>query len=290
MNRRGFIQKTLLTLSTLWSAPSFANTVLRQLGPSVPAYIKKYFERLYKFMNTNYFSFEKRLNSSEKELISAWKLHLKEWGVNSSDVFFEFFLFSHKLQNKKVNSSRFAMGHNQWTTELLALVNRALQSHGLSPLQADTAHDKFFGLGWDLELSQIKIYRLHTTAHIPDKHLAPLSLKHSGDLWETQRISAFTYQKGKLIKKKLIVPLKEMDWSLIEKKQNLDVYSAMKILDCGPNGESLPVRWHFRLRSFFLGQAAAQLHPIISSHFTEFDQLMDSVVYESPQEMTVYYP
>ncbi len=281
MNRRIFL-RTALVSSVLWPNLSTAFPIYRLLGSGRPEYLKEYFSRLYRWYCDQFFDFERHLSAPEKAFAKQWLMDLHHWGVplNSTQMF-EHFLFSHQILNGKINSSRLALGSQFWSPSLKQKLIDLKRHRGFQV----KFEEHLFGIGWNFEADEFKFYYLFNKPEkVKDPDLRVFSLAHSDSNWLQQRICSHTYRAGKEITKKLIIPMKTLDWTKINISTFIDALSACKIIS--PSEE----RWFFRLRSIFFPLVNQSFYPIVSKHQSEFHQQADAVVYSKTDPKIFYYP
>lgn len=284
MTRRSLIQKLSL-LAALSPLSARAYPILKILGPVRKEYLHEYVQRMLKWYDREFFPIRKSMSGLERDFFDEWLEHMTTWGLSlTPNQMFPYFVFSHRCDGNHMDSSRLALGLSSWPAPLRQKARTVLKKRGaVLPKDADAG---FFGLGWDFEKDEIKSYYLHDLSRPPsDPEIQKWSLAHTEDIWMKPRMSAWTSHNGRLVKKKLIVPAAQLTPKSLPPNPAFDIVTVMKLIESGEK-----VRWHYRLRSFFMPLVSDVSHRALSEHSQEFQQFADSLIFEDKNHYTFYYP
>ena len=192
---------------------------------------------------------------------------------------FSYYTYSHRVKGADVNSSRIAYGSVAHPDEAFESAKAVLEHRGLSLPVALTTNTKFYGLGWDVQDDQFKVYfrALDWTKLSPE--FRNLAGSHSVDEHRPEALLSMTYRG------------KEID------ERKLYLY---------PKPEHLPegVQGFARMMTDRRGEVAQEdLDPKqvdqhkfndvgreIIRRYEEIGEPLDTVAYQSEDNFTLYFP
>lgn len=122
--------------------------------------LSNYHAGLFRWHCLHFFDFESALSKEEhKYLRKCWSLcdsyqEISEGGYRH----FSYYTYSHRVKGNSINSSRIAYGSINHPTPAFRAANRVLKHRGLTLPDSLTRQTKFYGLGWDIEKEQFKVY------------------------------------------------------------------------------------------------------------------------------------
>ena len=171
-----------------------------------------YHRTLFQWHCRNFFNFRRRLHATETAYLEAcFRLPTAYSEVSEGGYeHFSYFTYSHRVKGTSVNSSRLAYGSVAHPHEALAAALPVLQHRGLTVPESMTRNNLFYGLGWDIEEDQFKLYFRTLDWAALDDDFRELAGGHSPETHRDEALLSITYRRGQLEERKLyLYPLDE---------------------------------------------------------------------------------
>ena len=243
---------------------------------------RNYQRRLWQFHRRNFFDFDRALSATELRYIGtcqnaiAWS-RVNEHGAETSPFgyrHFSSYTYSHRVQGEHVNSSRIAFGSVARSEEVRPAALEVLGHRGVAvdPVYLGNAASFFYGLGWDVEADQFKVYFrvLHEQFPLPDRHASLLALAGVGIRPEI--LVSFTYTGREVAEEKVYAyPATLQGACMISTRRG--VVEQADVRDAAA--------WAERLNG--AGRD-------IISRYAEIGDSLDTIAYQDPDHFTLYFP
>jgi len=126
----------------------------------VNAQILTYHRSLFQWHCRHFFNFRRKMHRTEKDYLEVcFRLpdDFKEVSEGGYEHF-SYYTFSHRVKGKEVNSSRIAYGSVLHPEPAYQAAGPVLEHRGIVVSEALEQNTKFYGLGWDMEEDQFKVY------------------------------------------------------------------------------------------------------------------------------------
>jgi hypothetical protein len=243
-----------------------------------------YHRYLFQWHCRKFFRFRRYLSDAEKAYLETCFALAQSFQEVSDSGYehFSYYSYSHRVSGEKVNSSRLAYGSVKHPEPALEAALPVLRERSLEvdPYFLESAHSKFYGLGWDILEEQFKVY-----FRVQPVQLLPESLTHllEGYDLEDHRdegLVSFTYTRNQLSESKIYLypksslnlpPGAQGQASMLSDQRGL-----VKQYDL-----SQPEQWAERLNP--AGQKILQL-------YRELDEDLDTIQYQDEENYTLYFP
>ena len=248
---------------------------------NMSAELLTYHRTLFQWHCRHFFNFRRKLHRIEKDYLehcfrlpSTYK-EVSEGGYEH----FSYYTYSHRVKGNSVNSSRIAYGSVAHPDEAFAAARPVLQHRSIEVPESMLQQTRFYGLGWDVEEDQFKVYfrTLDWTTLHPD------FLRLAGDYTlkehRPEALLSMTYEGQEVAESKLYLYPKD---------------------ECLPGG----VRGFARMMTDRRGEVAQEdLDPKqvgghtynetgreIIKKYEGIGEPLDTVAYHSPDNFTLYFP
>ena len=248
---------------------------------SMSAELLTYHRTLFQWHCRHFFNFRRKLHRLEKDYLehcfrlpSSYK-EVSEGGYEH----FSYYTYSHRVKGNSVNSSRIAYGSVAHPDEAFAAAEPVLQHRAIELPASILSRTRFYGLGWDVEEEQFKVYFRTldwTTLHSDFLRLAG---DYTLDEHRPEALLSLTYEAREVAESKLYL------------------YPKDEFL---PNG----VRGFARMMTDRRGEVAQEdLDPRqlgchtfntvgqdIIKKYESIGEPLDTVAYQAPDNFTLYFP
>lgn len=240
-----------------------------------------YHRTLFQWHCRNFFNFRRKLHRKEKNYLEACFRLPSDFKEVSEGGYqhFSYYTYSHRVKGTSVNSSRIAYGSVAHPEEAFEPAKVVLEHRAIELPSSLTLNTRFYGLGWDLEQEQFKVYfrALEWTQLHPD--FRDLAGDHAPQEHRPEALLSVTYRGNELEERKLYL------------------YPTEKHL---PNG----VQGFARMMTDRRGEVAQEdLDPQSLAHhdfnqagkeiiekYEEIGEPLDTVAYQSKDNFTLYFP
>lgn len=243
-----------------------------------------YHRYLFQWHCRKFFRFRRHLSEAEKAYLEVCFALAKSFSEVSDTGYehFSYYSYSHRVQGDRVNSSRLAYGSVAHPSPALEAARPVLQERCLEvdPYFLDTTRSKFYGLGWDIQEEQFKVYfRVLSVATLP-AGLTHLLQGYELEDHREEGLVSFTYTRNQLSESKIYLypksslnlpPGAQGQASMLSDQRGL-----VKQYDL-----SQPEQWATRLNA--PGQKILQL-------YRELDEDLDTIQYQDEENYTLYFP
>jgi hypothetical protein len=133
-------------------------------GARLPYRLARCHRRLFRWHCQTFFRFDKALSTAELDYLRlCFRLAsgFRERTARGSSHF-SYVTYSHRVRGDHVNSSRMAFGSISAPEAAWRAARPVLRERGIDPDEAVPGHERltFYGLGWDFEAAQFKVYFL----------------------------------------------------------------------------------------------------------------------------------
>ncbi len=243
-----------------------------------------YHRMLFQWHCRKFFRFRRHLTGNEKDYLeTCFRLADDYQEVSESGYsHFSYYSYSHRIEGDKVNSSRLAYGSVVHSREALVAALPVLQERALQVddffLQDPVS--QFYGLGWDIEEDQFKIYFRVTQLERMPSSVKALVGTTSLQEHRPEGLISFTYVVSKLSETKVYLYPKATgslpEGALGEARMYSDRRGLVTQLDL-----SQPELWAQKLSP--PGQRIMAL-------YRELDETLDTIAYQDFEHYTLYFP
>lgn len=240
-----------------------------------------YHRSLFRWHCRNFFNYRRHLHPSESEYLEAcFRLSSSYKEISEGGYeHFSYYTYSHRVKGSSANSSRLAYGSVSHPEEAYQAALPALQYRGLTAPESMTRNNRFYGLGWDIEENQFKLYFRSLDWSAIEGEFRELAGGHSPATHRKEALLSITYRDNEVEERKLyLYPLPE------HLPNNVQGYARM-MTDCrGEVGQT------------DLDPSSAQAHVFnqlgqtIIEKYQEVDEPLDTVAYHSQDDFTLYFP
>lgn len=243
-----------------------------------------YHRYLFQWHCRKFFRFRRHLSEAEKAYLeTCFALATSFREVSDSGYeHFSYYSYSHRVQGEQVNSSRMAYGSVASPEPALQAALPVLRERSLEldPYFLESSHSKFYGLGWDIQEDQFKVYfRVRPVQELPE-NLGHLLEGYLLDDHREEGLVSFTYTRNRLSESKIyLYPKSSLNLPAGAQGQASmlsDQRGLVKQYDL-----SQPDQWAERLNS--PGQRILQL-------YRELDEELDTIQYQDEENYTLYFP
>lgn len=240
-----------------------------------------YHRTLFRWHCRNFFNFKRSLHRFEKDYLEVcFKLpdsykEISEGGYEH----FSYYTYSHRVRGETVNSSRLAYGSVAHPEEAYEAALPVLRHRGIEPPESMTSGNRFYGLGWDLEEDQFKLYfrTLNWSALQPEFRI--LAGEHSPETHRPESLLSITYRHNQVEERKLY--LYPLDEHLPEgvrgfARMMTDRRGEVAQEDVDPEN----------IENHSYNQAGRE----IILKYMEAGERLDTVAYKNENDFTLYFP
>lgn len=173
-----------------------------------------YHRTLFQWHCRHFFNFRRKMHRTEKDYLEVC-FRLPDGYKEVSDggyEHFSYYTYSHRVKGDKVNSSRIAYGSVKHPEQAFAAAEVVLNHREIELPESLVHNTKFYGLGWDMEDNQFKVYfraldwsNLHPEflklagSHKPQEHReeALLSITYESDIISERKL--YLYPKDEFL-------------------------------------------------------------------------------------------
>ncbi len=243
--------------------------------------ILAYHRSLFQWHCRHFFNFRRHLNPTEKAYLETCFRLATDFDEISEAGYehFSYYTYSHRIKGSKTNSSRLAYGSVQRPEETVPAALEVLNKRGIKLENSLLQQHKFYGLGWDLEEEQFKIYLRTLDWTTLPAELHQLVCDFSTDEYRREALLSLTYQGQETIERKVY----------LYPKQNLEKPgvrgSARMITDRRgivtqedvSSSEQLPYQ---------LNQEGVRIVEL----YRGIGEDLDTIAYHGPEDFTLYFP
>lgn len=240
-----------------------------------------YHRSLFQWHCRHFFNFRRRLHRTEKDYLEAcFRLpsgykEISEGGY----AHFSYYTYSHRVKGNSVNSSRLAYGSVAHPKEAYQAALPVLEYRGIVTPESMSLNNRFYGLGWDIEEDQFKLY-FRTLDWVAMKgEFRELAGNHSPETHRREALLSITYQGGQIEERKLyLYPLDEFLPNGVQgfARMMTDRRGEVGQMDLDPSD---PRDHTFNA----VGQA-------IIEKYREVGEPLDTVAYVDENDYTLYFP
>lgn len=240
-----------------------------------------YHRRLFQWHCRQFFRFRRHLSEAEKAYLEVcFELpddyeEISETGYQH----FSYYTYSHRVDGEKVNSSRLAYGSVIHPQPAMQAALPVLAERAIEPISDPIC--RFYGLGWDIDAGQFKVYyRCPDMVRLPDS-LHDLTAPYDLGNYRSEGLISFTYQgQNQLCERKVyLYPLDGSDLPSGASGQ------AAMLTDARGNVPQYDVEesasWEHRLNP--TGQQILRLYRSLGEE-------LDTIAYQDPDHFTLYFP
>jgi hypothetical protein len=248
--------------------------------------VSGYHHDLFRWHCKNFYKFDLEMSHCELDyLYACFSMAEDSFNVSGfNDKFHSSYTYSHRIEGKRVNSSRLAYGSFTKPNFLEPYILTILKFKGI-PIPSDlVSRDGIFwgGLGWDLMEDKFKIYlRLDKVICLPPVYLSSL-----GNILKKNMINkggfSMVYRHNCLVEEKLyLYPTSRNDISFqSDVNRTTLMYSSTRGL---VKQHDISAGWKWLSR---LGPEAR----IICRKYAIIGEQLDTVNYVGPRHCTLYFP
>ena len=243
-----------------------------------------YHRYLFQWHCRKFFRFRRHLSEFEKAYLEVCFALARDFREISESGYehFSYYSYSHRVQGDRVNSSRLAYGSVLHPAEALAAALPVLKERGITtdPFFLESPLSKFYGLGWDIQEEQFKLYfRVQPLQLLPGQ-LSGLLADYVLDDHRDEGLVSFTYTRNQLSESKVyLYPKSSLNLPAGVQGQASMVSDQRGLVT--QYDLSQPDQWAARLSP--PGQKILQL-------YRELDEELDTIQWQDEQSYTLYFP
>ncbi len=245
--------------------------------------LANYHRFLFQWHCRKFFRFRRYLSQLEKDYLEVCFGLAEGFSEASPGGYqhFSYYSYSHRVQGERVNSSRLAYGSIAHPEKASPAARAVLQERGL---QIDPFYwsldSAFYGLGWDVEEDQFKVYfRLAELGRLPESEAQLLRQADTSGCREEGLVS-FTFLANRLQERKVyLYPQSESrlpDGVRGKALMLSDLRGCVEQLDL-----SQPELWEKSLNA-----AGKRL----LACYAEIEEELDTIAYQDQDHFTLYFP
>ncbi|MGE0763312.1 MAG: hypothetical protein AB7N80_08540 [Bdellovibrionales bacterium] len=257
------------------------------LGNQNPQHARFVALRYWDWYQKEFFPFQKHLAQDEQGLIKQGLASLPNWNELFSPMQgIDRFLVSHRLQGGHATHGRVAIHVG---AELQAAMRTICKRQGVSASFFDQG-GQVYGLGWDCDADLFKIYlRYDSRQQIQNQSIKSLEKnaahESEGDFYPV-RFSSLRFKRGQLLEKRLYRVARGIS-SAVRGIAKFGPH-ILQVTQIFSDQGLRPAHW--RLLNFPSLGLPEQAELAFIKQEKEFRFAADSVRYQDPQNITVYYP
>lgn len=235
-----------------------------------------YHRFLFQWHCRTFFDFSKAFTDTERDYLEVCfrlpksKLEVSEGGYRH----FSFHTYSHRVKGDKVNSSRIAYGSVENWERAWEPARPVLAERGIT-LPDKVDEHRFYGLGWDFEKAQFKVYfRTLDWRGLPPC-VAHLVSSYKFEEHRAEALLSLTYEGTEVVEHKVyLYPLADESSRLA--KMITDRRGEVVQADLEPEERDV----------YDLNETGRQ----IVARYDEIDMNLDTIAYQSEDDFTLYFP
>jgi len=239
--------------------------------------MQSYHRFLFQWHCRHFFRFRRYLSEREKNYLEVcFELPDDYREVSPSGYTgFSYYTYSHRIDGERVNSSRLAYGsilHSQeaWKAALPVLQERGLE---LPRFWTEDEDCHFYGLGWDLEEQQFKVYvRCSRCERLPAEELQLLKGRRLEDHLPEGLLS-LTWTGGCLSERKVYLYPRDQPGVACLLSDRRGAVAQLDVHD----GQG----WEGRL---------SQPGRVILGRYRELNEELDTIAFQDRDHYTLYFP
>lgn len=246
--------------------------------------VLNYHRMLFQWHCRKFFRFRRHLTPNEKDYLETCFRLADDYQETSESGYshFSYYSYSHRIDGEKVNSSRLAYGSVNRPEEALTAALPVLRERAVL-VDDFFLHDplsKFYGLGWDIEEEQFKVYFRVTQLELLPCGVKALVSATSLQEHRPEGLISFTFVQHKLSETKVYLYPKANEnlpeGALGEARMFSDRRGLVSQLDL-----SRPELWAQKLNPS--GQRILAL-------YGELNETLDTIAYQDSEHYTLYFP
>lgn len=243
--------------------------------------LSSYHAGLFRWHCRQFYDFERAFSRLEqKYLRKCWSL-AKDFQEVSEGGYrhFSYYTYSHRVKGSSTNSSRIAYGSVREPERAYRAAEPVLKERGIELPESLTRHTRFYGLGWDFEEGDFKVYyrTLDWTALEPD--FLRLAEGYDPTRHRPEALLSLTYAGTSEMERKLyLYPIEEDLPPGVQSFARMitDRRGEVSQHDVDPKKVE-------QQRYNTTGQRIITL-------YQEIGETLDTVAYQSEDEFTLYFP
>lgn len=244
--------------------------------------ILNYHRHLLSWHTRHFYPFRRRLTSLEKDYLETCFRLAQSFAETSEDGYehFSYYTYSHRVDGDQVNSSRMAYGSVTHPEEAFAAAAPVLAERGIAVPDEYGPDFRFYGLGWDLQEGQFKLYLRARDLTLLPPHLKELVAGYDLSAHRAEGLISYTYEGSQLAEKKVYL------YPLDDKPEVAGVLGQARMVT-SKRGE-VPqydleegADWSSKLN------AAGQT---ILRKYRQLGEPLDTIAYQDPDHFTLYFP
>ena len=192
---------------------------------------------------------------------------------------FSYYTFSHRVKNGRVNSSRLAYGSVANPEGAWQAAIPVLEKRDISLPRSLTESNKFYGLGWDIEESQFKVYFRTLDWTKLDADFFDLVENYDPETHRGEALLSLTFENRDVSERKIYLYPKDEyipTGALGYARMVTDKRGEVAQTDIDPQRTDL----------YELGDIGKQ----ILEKYEEVGEDLDTVAYKSEDDFTLYFP
>jgi hypothetical protein len=240
-----------------------------------------YHRTLFQWHCRNFFNFRRKLHRLEKDYLEVCFRLPESYKETSEGGYehFSYYTYSHRVKGSTVNSSRIAYGSVAKPEEAFQAALPVLEHRAIKLAPSLVEENRFYGLGWDVEKDQFKVYfRSLNWSELHPEFLA-LAGEHPPETHRPEALLSVTYQGGEISERKLY--LYPLDEYLPEGVQG---FARMMTDRRGEVAQEDLDPQHVDQHTFNeVGQS-------IIEKYKEIGEPLDTVAYQDRENFTLYFP
>ncbi len=240
----------------------------------------KYHQFVYRWHCRHFFDFEEHLTELERDYLeSCFRLSTGYDEVSETGFeHFSYYTYSHRVKGTKVNSSRIAYGSVARADEAWKPARPVLEERKIALPQGWTDH-RFYGLGWDFEADQFKVYfrTLDWTKSPPD--VLPLVEGYDPETHRGEALLSLTLEGTEVIERKVYLYPKESSNTAVRGQARMITDRRGEVIqdDLLPRTE-IP---------YELNETGRR---IVELYRTDLEEELDTIAYKNSEDFTLYFP
>lgn len=240
-----------------------------------------YHKHIFSWHCRHFFNFEEHMTKTELDYLDAC-FHLTKAYVEVSETGFEhfsFFTYSHRVKGTTVNSSRIAYGSVAHPDEAWEPAKPVLKERDIV-LPPGWEDNRFYGLGWDIEKGQFKVYfRTLDWRKVPPD-LSPLIEGYSWDEHRGEALISMTYEGNEVVERKVyLYPKEASEDERIRGKAKMITSRRGEVMqdDLAPE-QDIP---------YELNETGQK---IVDLYDEELEEELDTIAFKNSEDFTLYFP
>ncbi len=240
-----------------------------------------YHRSLFRWHCRNFFNFRRQLHTLERDYLETCFRLPQSYKETSEGGYehFSYYTYSHRVKGNTVNSSRIAYGSIAHPDEAYLAAVSVLEHRGLVAPESMSRDNRFYGLGWDIEEDQFKLYFRTLDWSSLKGEFRELAGDHSPTTHRKEALLSITYRANEIEERKLyLYPLPE------HLPHGAQGFARMMTDRRGEVGQT------------DLDPSSTQAHMFnelgktIIKKYQEVSEPLDTVAYLNQDDYTLYFP